>query len=880
MKQKAYILLLVVLVGSAFFAPQAHAQNEVTITLVVSDFMQDFITDDVIQRFEDANPGIQVQVKTSPQANFFGSAASGIDDYLSGAADYVSSGDVVYLGSNTLSPEATRAGYFLDLKPLVQADTALNTADFYPVAWDSYQWDNGLWAIPTSLDVVILSYDPAAFDAAGLPYPNSAWTMDDLANAARALTQKDATGAVTQAGLTDFGGYLPYLLRSLAGTGFYTDDPLAASPTFANPALESLLNTWVDLKNEGAIGGFEDGMVFIIGGGDGSPMSLTQSFGLSSGPNQETVILGSLLPGNKAGVIAQGFGVSAGTLTPEASYKLAKFLSEQPEVANTFQSVSPARTSLVGVETQGQGGPGGGGRGFRGNFSAENQAVIDSAIVNGLSLSQMRYADYLSLAVTKIQEGADAITALQEIELEAVSNLQTAAAKRDEGVVTVATPVPEVQLAPGEIALNFGIVSFVSPLPNQQAWDQLAADFAASDPEVGVVNLDTARDNDLDTLTSEYECFYMTNNAVQGGDVSSLLDLTPFMRDDLSIDENDFIGNTLAQVQVDNKYYALPISILPEVLNLNTDIFAQYGATLPADTWTVDTFVDTLQTLKPTPDDAAPFVTGFSGDNTFLMLIAAFGGLPIDYRTSPPTINFTDPTTLEAIRQVLDLAKNGYIQYDGLSQFGGGGGAVLMIGGTESENAITPQSSGLPRFGGPNGNTTSYLTNYPRGSQYVPISYDMGTAYISINAQNPAACYRWISTLASRQDLFTNMPARHSLIENPTLAVNVGESNIASYRNFATVMEDTSAVAFPSPFGAGDAGSFVLRQWLYQAFDAYVLEEADLATELADAQMMTVAYQECIAGIPPYDASTGQSRQDYFQEIMGCVTRVDPSFGQ
>jgi hypothetical protein len=44
-----------------------------------------------------------------------------------------------------------------------------------------------------------------------------------------------------------------------------------------------------------------------------------------------------------------------------------------------------------------------------------------------------------------------------------------------------------------------------------------------------------------------------------------------------------------------------------------------------------------------------------------MMLIAAYGGLPIDYRTTPATLNFTDPATISAIQQVLDLAKNGYI---------------------------------------------------------------------------------------------------------------------------------------------------------------------------------------------------------------------------
>ncbi|MBZ0309525.1 MAG: ABC transporter substrate-binding protein, partial [Anaerolineae bacterium] len=246
MKLRYWTLLLILVIGSSFSA--ASAQEAVTVSLVIPPYFEDLITDEMIQRFEADNPGIKVHVKPSEQLGFAASPAYSIEDYLDAAKTYASSGDVIFLSENSIFPEATRAGYVLDLKPHVQADMSFNTADFYPAAWDSYQWDNGLWAIPVSLDIVVLAYDQAAFDAAGLPYPNASWTMDDLARAARALTEYDSTGAVSKAGLMDLGSYMPYLMRSLTGTGFYTDDPLAASPSFDQPALESLLTTWTQLQ--------------------------------------------------------------------------------------------------------------------------------------------------------------------------------------------------------------------------------------------------------------------------------------------------------------------------------------------------------------------------------------------------------------------------------------------------------------------------------------------------------------------------------------------------------------------------------------------------------------------------------------------------------
>ena len=96
----------------------------------------------------------------------------------------------------------------------------MNVDDFVPALWHSFQWDGGVWALPVSTDVITVTYDPAVFDEAGLSYPNAAWTIDDFANAARKLVQKDSAGNVTKPGLVTFGSTM-YLLRALLGQGFY-----------------------------------------------------------------------------------------------------------------------------------------------------------------------------------------------------------------------------------------------------------------------------------------------------------------------------------------------------------------------------------------------------------------------------------------------------------------------------------------------------------------------------------------------------------------------------------------------------------------------------------------------------------------------------------
>jgi len=78
-------------------------------------------------------------------------------------------------------------------------------------------------------------------------------------------------------------------------------------------------------------------------------------------------------------------------------------------------------------------------------------------------------------------------------------------------------------------------------------------------------------------------------------------------------------------------------------------------ASLPIGTsWQVNAIADALKTLH-TASGSAVLGNGFStvGGTPLLMLIATYGGVPINYRTNPPIVNFTDPINTVAIKQVL-----------------------------------------------------------------------------------------------------------------------------------------------------------------------------------------------------------------------------------
>jgi ABC-type glycerol-3-phosphate transport system substrate-binding protein len=850
------VALTGLLMPLAALPAQGQAQDTVTITVAVPNFLKEVFSDKFLGEFQSTNPGVKVNVVNTSQGA--GNAAIvGLDKHLEDVGKFVSAADVIYVEGSAVSPEATKAGYYLDLSPLVSEDQSLNTADFHPAVWQAFQWDKGIWALPVSTNVVILSYNPASFDKAGLAYPNDQWTMADLDNAIRKLAQKDANGKVISKGIDVFAGYSDLiLLRSLLGEGLYDASNIPNTPKLTKPGVEALLDTWYKIDKDELIGNDFNK----------APLSATNIFAVvfpSNEPEQKRV--GTLLPGGKAGLDTSGFAISKGTQHPDKAYALAKFLTTRAEIPNRF-TATPARKSLANIQT--------GSGGLTINVPAEVQQLIDKAVANGFSVNEMRYAGYMAQALKKMKdEKLDAKAALEAAEIQAIKDQQTAADKKDKITVAVSTPVPETALASGKIALKFGIVGFSNQLPNKEKWDKVKDEFAASDPQVGRVdyNIGFAQ---IDKLAEQNDCFYLPYNAVPSVSPSLLLNLDPFLTSDTSFDKNDVSATMLTQVTRDNKIYALPISIEPFILKYDTEKFSKAGAQAPAKGWTVDAFKDALKVLKIDPKDPPPFVGANTGGVHILMLVAAYGALPLDYRSDPPVINYTDPATVEAIRQVLDLAKQGYIKYDALASLTGGG---FSFG---QQNApIFTDSLSIFTFGLGNASTpqTYKPTTYPRGSKYAAISYNISTAYISANSKNPEACYRWISTVAKHPELFSAMPVRRSQLSDPNLAQMQGADIVGLYGEFDALLKDPNTISIPSQFSGGASPTgFLLQYWLYEAFDSYVLKDGDLDAGLKDGEAKAKAFQECAVNLPPLDASSMEKQREYIKAFGECATKVDP----
>lgn len=860
---------ILLLVAAPVFTP-AFAQGEVVVTLAIPAFLRDFIQESIIEDFEARNPGIRVEMIYNAQAPTY-SVNGDIEDYLDSMAEYVSAADVLALTSQQLAVEATRAGYLLDMSPIVGIDPEMNAGDFFPPLWNAFQWDRGMWAMPVSADVVTLLYDPLAFDAAGLEYPNESWTMDDFVFAIQTLTEFGAEGNVSLPAFLDLNGDISPLLLSFVGDTVVDDAVQPSVPRYDNPRLETVLDQWAQLYEDGYLG-----TQFDLESIARVPLVFGQSILAQAGIFDQPHSL-ALLPGGRTALLANGAAISAGTQHPDEAYALVKYISNSAELANAFFGVIPARRSLVGAEVEGP-------AAFFSNIPDEQQPIIDTASEVAFATAELRFAPDLNKAVNKItQGGLSARAALEEIEQEAYERLQIADDRRVDLVITVATPPPLADVADGEVVLNFGILSFLPQLPNQERWNQVASDFAAADAEVAQVRLDvrTALTGaSLADMAEEYDCFYAGNNYIPGADLTLLRNIDPLMAADPTFNSSDFAGGMLAQVQRENATWALPLVVQPQVLWYNPDVFAQTGAPLPFPGWTISDFELSLRALRLNSDDPPPFESRGFDSSHLLVLIAAYGGLPLDYRTNPVTVNFTDPANVEAIRQVLDLAKDGYIAYSELANF-----SFNIFGGTEGiamYSELLNDIAAVLAAAGSQGEDNPYrLTLFPVGSTYSALSYDLGAGYISADTTNVEACYRFLSALSLTPDLFDNMPARRSTINNPDLALIRGEETVAFYNEVDALLEQPNTILIPSLFSAvtdltASASNFVILNWLNIAFDKYVLQDLDLETVLGEAQLFAENYQGCVAAIPPFDPAL-QTQQEYLLQFTNCAAQVDPS---
>ena len=722
------------------------AQEKTVITITGPEYQADFIEDTIIPKFEAEHSNIRVQfVYNNAEYGFLNGIPSFEEDadlatFFDAAEAYMSTADVVFISSWSLTPILTRAGYFLDLSPLTSIDDSVNVDDFIPAVWQSVQWDGGIWAIPTTVRIELLVYNQDEFDAAELAYPNEDWSLTDLLNAADTLTVFNANGEVERLGLAGFSPMT--IIYSLTGENLYDETSFPSQPDFSSLEVAALYQEYIEYTNSHKFGG----QSFMI---NEIPMSIGEPYMLSEGiMGVEGTWGATLLPGGRAGVQYEGFAISSGTLYPEEAYEFLKFLSNSPEYSTYYGSGSPARYSLRGVEPEDD-------FFYPSSYLPEVQALIDEGYDNGIPASELLFSQFLWQAGNYVtSDGMDVSAALELVAQDISDVLSIADERRGNTRIIVAAPEAEVEIGANEIVLNFGLNGMFGPSNQRTLWNAVVDEFVASHPTVADVRIDSqmygpdGMNEDIDCFYSEYPQF--------GNDEESLsqyLAIDPFLDVDPNFDRDNLVPLSLEQLQRNNLVYAYPIDIQPQILLYDAETFTNADVPEPTNGWDINDFNQALVSLKSATDSSVIFSTAQTFDNTYLlMLLAAYGGLPYDMRVDPPTINLTAPESIEAMRQITQLVQDGYIDYQELGNFGGGFGGpttVPIATGTLNFNDFRlQQRNDNDEFG------RLRITSYPTGTQYNPVSYSVGAIYFRSESFNAQACYDWTVTLSKHPELF------------------------------------------------------------------------------------------------------------------------------
>ncbi|MEH6775330.1 MAG: extracellular solute-binding protein [Cereibacter changlensis] len=309
--------------------------------------------DQLIDAFEAANPDITVKQVTFPYADYqtrvvaANMARKGPDvlQMFYGWTDQFVGGKVI----QPLSPEVF---------PHDQIE-----AEFFPIVTAMKRGDD-YYGLPTAVRSLALFYNKDLMTKAGLDPENPPKTLDEMVAAAKAMTEMDAGGNLSTAGMTlDMGGqdhqwWREVLVRQFGGEPYNAD---YSQVTYNDAAGAAALKFYTDLQlveKVGQRGFMDEGQAAFRAGRAG--LTIDGTFRLGSFSSIEDFEWGvTELPANAEGVrsnyasyFANGIGIGAEGEELAAAEKFLAYISS-PEAMKIWLDVVgelPARRDVALTE--------------------------------------------------------------------------------------------------------------------------------------------------------------------------------------------------------------------------------------------------------------------------------------------------------------------------------------------------------------------------------------------------------------------------------------------------------------------------------------------------------------------------------------------------
>jgi len=304
----------------------AVAQEPTTIRYFTFSAAPDHLDDldQMIAGFEAQNPDVKVDVETAP-----------FDNYFTLLQTQVAGGDAPDAFELNFENFVTFASkdVLADLGPMIEADDSVDTDAYYQKAFDAFALDGAQYGLPESYSTVLLFYNKALFDAAGLDYPTDDWTWADERAAAEAIaaTGDDVWGHFAGVHYWEF-----YKAAAQNGCGFFGDD---GSVTVNEQGCVDALQFMIDYVNDGVqpsaaeMGGVSDGDMFTNGELGMITTGIWMFSGFEAADFDWDVVVE---PGNVEGgshFFANGVGVSSASDKQDAAYRWLRYFTSSDEAA-------------------------------------------------------------------------------------------------------------------------------------------------------------------------------------------------------------------------------------------------------------------------------------------------------------------------------------------------------------------------------------------------------------------------------------------------------------------------------------------------------------------------------------------------------------------
>lgn len=801
------------------------------------------------EQFQEENPDIKVQVLLIEDLLDLGEDRRWPDD---GWQQLVRNADTL---CGSLDPEAIKQGLFQDLTPFVETELNFQVEDFYPNTLESLQEGGQLWGLTGSMNFTFIYYDKAAFDEAGVAYPQPGWTWDDFLEKALALTKREG-GETTQWGFVE--QWRNSFIHGRIGSPFDLSTPL-----FDTPETIAAVRWYTDLHLEHEVMPFfpspeadKADATSRYGGyllvDEGKAAMWTESDGgLEWRRNQGDQADIAMVPfpieheGDlSTPMSARGsYMMSAGTAYPDASWRWLSFLSHNPlETRNTRL---PARRSVAEAIQ------------FWEELDENLTPVYRFAIEHALPQppQSVEHTAYFYDAIETILAGEQALEpALTEAQRQAEQVLVEAAAEpldTETKPLVVATP-PVLE----GTAITFATFGQTDPFRD------LAKLFNETQPDITVKvhSPEFVSGFGLEEMVAEADCFVWFGNNSE--DQQHLLNLDPFLETTSDFPMDDLYPQMLDVFHHRNSIWGIPQKMQIYILYYNRDLFDAAGVAYPQAGWTLDDFLTTAQTLTQGEGDDKQYgylsLHGLTSDLAiFLSLMDATW---LNTEADPTYFQFDDPALAEAMQWHLDLIQTHQVT----SIF-------------EEEDPTDPSSlawqkrQDLMKQGqiamwiSPYSNMTDDLN---KGLVPLPLSKktETGTVgfvqgyFIAKDSPYPKACWSWITYLTEHNTatVTDGLPARRSVVESAEFRADVGEELIEAYL-FSLEHSKVKHAWFETWILPGN-------QWLMQSY-GQALEGIAVDTALTQAQEKAEAYTACL------DERDGFEDEEIHEE---CRQQVDP----